>query len=82
MKGIPRPISIKKIISLQLKEWFGKRCQLYVAHVKDPKNDKVPSLMEFLVLQYFIDMFKVLILPLKRDIDFSIDLVLGATPVS
>jgi hypothetical protein len=51
VKGVPRPISIRDISSLQLKICFRKGCQLYVAHVKEPNNTKGPSLKDFSVLQ-------------------------------
>ena len=35
MKGVPRPISIREISSLQLKRCFIKGCQLYVDHVEE-----------------------------------------------
>jgi hypothetical protein len=51
--------------------------------VEEPKNTKGPSLEYFFVLQEFEDVFQeILRLPPKRDIYFSIDLVLGASPVS
>jgi hypothetical protein len=34
MKGIPRPISIRNISSLQLKRSFRKGCQIYVVHME------------------------------------------------
>jgi hypothetical protein len=83
MKKIPRPISIREISALQVKICFKKGCQLYVAHVEEPKKSKEPSLENFLVLQEFEDVFQeILILLPKMDIDFSIDLVQGAPPVS
>jgi len=51
--------------------------------VEDPENSKEPSLDDFLVLKEFEHVFKeILGFPPKRDIYFSIDLVLGATLVS
>jgi hypothetical protein len=44
MKGVPRPISIREISSLQLKRCFRKGCQLYTAHVEDKYNRKGPIL--------------------------------------
>jgi hypothetical protein len=83
VKGVPRPISIREISSLQLKRCFRKGCQLYAAHVEEPDNTKGPSLEDFLVLQEFEDVFQEItgFLP-RREIDFSIDLVLGTVSVS
>jgi hypothetical protein len=46
-------------------------------------RDKVPNLEDYAVLEDFEDVFKeVLRLPPRRDIDFSINLMPGAMPVS
>jgi hypothetical protein len=83
MKGVPRPISIREISALQLKICFRKGCQLYVAHVEEPRNKKGPSLEDSSTLQEFEDIFQeILGLPPRREIDLSIDLVPGATPMS
>jgi hypothetical protein len=50
VKGVPRPISIRDIPSLQLKRCFRKGCQLYAAHVEEPEKTKRPSLEYFSVL--------------------------------
>jgi hypothetical protein len=83
VKGIPRPISIREISALQLKRCFRKGCQLYAAHVEEPEKTKGPSLEYFSVLQEFEYVFQEIPgFPPKREIDFSIDLVPGASPVS
>ena len=51
--------------------------------MEESDNTKEPSLKDFSVLQEFEDVFQeILGFPPRREIDFSIDLVLGATPVS
>jgi hypothetical protein len=76
VKGVPRPISIRDISSLQLKRCFRKGCQLFAARVEEPDNTKGPSLEYFSVLQEFEDVFQeILVLSPRREIDFSIDLV-------
>jgi hypothetical protein len=83
VKGVPRPISIREISSLQLKICFRKGCQLYAAHVEKPNNTKGPSLEDVSILQEFKDVFQEIPrLPPRRETDFSIDLVPGATLVS
>jgi hypothetical protein len=83
VKGVPRPISIREISSLQLKRCFRKGFQLYEAHVENTYNTKGPRLKDFSVLQEFEHVFQEIPgLPPRREIDFSIDLVPGATPVS
>jgi hypothetical protein len=71
VKGIPRPISIREISSLQLKRCFRKGCQLFAAHVEEPTKGKSPSLEYFSVLQEYEDVFgEIPSFPPKRDIDF------------
>jgi hypothetical protein len=54
-----------------------------VTHLEETPKDKVPNLKDYEVLEYFEDVFKeVHILPPRRDIDFSINLMPGAIPVS
>ena len=57
---------------------------MYVAHILEETENETPRLEEFHVLQGFKDLFPDEIpgLPPKRDIDFTIELVLGAAPVS
>jgi hypothetical protein len=83
VKGVPRPISIREISALQLKILFRKGCKLYSSHVEEPDNTKGPILEDFSVLQEFEDVFQETPrFPPRREIDFSIDLVPGDTPLS
>jgi hypothetical protein len=51
--------------------------------MEETPKDKVPNLEDYAVLEDFEDVFKeVPGLPPNKDIDFSINLMLGATPVS
>ncbi len=51
--------------------------------MKETPKDKVPNLEDHEVLEYFEDVFKeVPGLPPKKNIDFSINLMLGETTVS
>jgi hypothetical protein len=51
--------------------------------MEEAYKDEVPNLEDHAVLEYFEYVFKeVLGLPPKRDIDFSINLMPGATPIS
>jgi hypothetical protein len=82
VKGIPRPVSIREISSLQMNKCFRKGCQLYASHVEELENTKGPSLDYFLVLQEFENVFQEIPgFPLKREINFSIDLVPRVSPV-
>ena len=69
---------------MELKKFCRKGFQLYAAHILEPTGDKTPRLEDYQVLQEFKDVFPHEIpgLPPKRDIDFTIELVPGATPVS
>jgi hypothetical protein len=51
VKGIPIPIFVRDISSLQLKRCFRKCFQLYASHVEDLEKTKGLSLEDFLVLQ-------------------------------
>ena len=77
-------IYVRHISAMQLKKFYRKACQLYVAHILEETEDETPRLEEFHVLQEFRDVFPDEIpgLPPKRDIDFTIELVPGAAPVS
>ena len=68
---------------MQLKKCYRKGCQLFVAHVEEASRDEVSRIGDHEVLTEFKDVFQEVpgILP-KRDIDFSINLMPGATPVS
>ena len=55
-----------------------------LSHSEETSGDETPRLEDYQVLQEFKDVFPDEIpgLPPKRDIDFPIELVSGATPVS
>ena len=56
---------------------------LYVAHILEPTRDDTPRLEDYQVLQEFKDVFLDEIPgPPRWDIDFTIELVPGAAPVS
>jgi hypothetical protein len=83
VQGIPRVVTIREISALQLKKCYRKGCQIFAAHMEETPKDKVPNLEDHAVLEDFEYVFKeVLGIPPKRDIDFSINLMPGAAPVS
>ena len=57
---------------------------MYATHILEEMGDETPSLEDYQVLQEFQDVFpdEIPRLPPKRDIDFTIELVPGAAPVS
>jgi hypothetical protein len=68
---------------MQLKKCYRKGCQLFAAHVEETTKDKVSIIGDHVVLKEFEYVFQeVPGLPPKRDIDFSINLMTGAAPVS
>jgi hypothetical protein len=83
VQGIPRAVTIREISSLQLEKCYKKGCQIFAAHMEETPKYKVPNLEDYEVLEYFEDVFKEVpgLLP-KRDIDFSINLMLGVAPMS
>jgi hypothetical protein len=68
---------------MQLKKSFMKGCLIFAANMEEVSKDKVASIEDHLVLRDFEDVFREIPgFPPKRNIDFSIDLVPRASPVS
>ena len=64
---------------MQLKKCYKKGYQLFAACVREASSDAVSKLEDHEVLKEFKDVFEEV--PPKRDIDFSINLIPGATLV-
>ena len=84
VRGIPKVISVRNISAMQLKKFCRKGCQLYATHIEEATKNETPRLEDFHVLQEFRDVFphEVPVIPPRRDIDFTIELVIGAAPIS
>jgi hypothetical protein len=83
IQGILRAIAIREISTMQLKKCYRKGCQLFAAHVEEASKDVVSNIGDHVILKEFEYIFQeVPRLPLKRDIDFSLNLMLGAAPMS
>jgi hypothetical protein len=83
VQGIPRAVAVREISAMQLKKCYRKGCQLFAARVEEVFQDVVSNLEDHRVLKEFEDVFQeVPGLPPKRDIDFSINLMPGAAPIS
>ena len=69
---------------MQLKKLCGKGYKVNAAHILESAENDTPRLEDYLVLQDFKDVFsdEVPRLPPKRDIDFTIELVPRAAPLS
>ena len=69
---------------MQLKKFCRKGFQLYAAHILEETENETPRLEDFHVLQEFKDVFpnEIRGLPPNRDIDFTIELVSIAAPMS
>jgi hypothetical protein len=67
-----------------MKKYFRKGCSLYVIQVLESIENEKPNLEDHPILREYRDVFleEVSGLPLRRDIDFSIELALGAVPMS
>jgi hypothetical protein len=67
---------------MQLKKCYRKCCQIFTAYMEEAPKNKVPNIEDHAVLKYFEDVFKKIPrLPPKRDVDFYINLILGASLV-
>ena len=84
VKGIPRKTTIKQIYALHLNRDVRKGCKAYAIIVTNEENinniDKL-KLEDIPVLKEFVDVFseEILGLPLKRELDFTIELVRCST---
>ena len=69
---------------MSLKKFCRKGCRVYATHVVEETENETIRLEYYSVLQEFMDVFldEIPMLPPKRDIDFTIELVPGATPMS
>jgi hypothetical protein len=82
-QGIPREVTIREISTLKLKIRFRKGRQIYASHMEEATKDKAPNIEDNIVLKYYEDLFREIRgFPPKRDIDFSINLMLGVLPLS
>jgi hypothetical protein len=66
-----------------LKKNYGKGCQIFGEHMEETPKYEVPNIEYYEVQKEFEDVFKeILGFPPKRDINFSINLMLGVLQVS
>jgi hypothetical protein len=68
---------------MKLKKCYRKGFQIFATHMEEAYKDKVSNMEDHVVLEYFEDAFKeVPGLPPKTYINFYVNLMLGASPVS
>ena len=70
-----------------MKKVVRKGCKVFVVHIinnEQVNKENKPRFEDILILQYFVDVFPKEIpgLPPKRDLDFTIELVLEVVPNS
>ena len=87
LKGIPRKTTVRQISALQLKRAVRKGCKAYAVTITNEENlNKTEKLKleDIPVLKEYVDVFseETLGLPPKRELDFTIEMVLGAVPSS
>lgn len=82
MQGIKWPVQVQPITASQLVKCIRKGCAIQVGYVDS--KDKTSKLDNITVIQEFANVFLEDIprLPHKRDIDFTIELVLEVALVS
>jgi hypothetical protein len=82
VQGIQRKVSLRFISTMKVRRCLRQRCQIYVLEVV--KERKGPSLDQYPVLSEFQDVFPDELpgLPPERELDFTIELKLGAEPIS
>ena len=84
IKGIPRKVSVREILALQVKKLSRKGCKVFVVHVTNNEHNEDLKLADIPIIRDFADVFPEEIpgFPPKRELDFSIEIVPGMVPVS
>jgi hypothetical protein len=84
LQGIQKLVSVRQISTLQMKKYCRKGCPLYEIQVLESVEDDKPNLEDHPILRVYIYVFpeEVSGLPLRRDIELSIELAPGVVPVS
>eukprot|EP00253_Pinus_taeda_P003061 PITA_03061 len=85
IQGILKPVQVRPITALQLAKCIRKKCQIYAVQVGFASSEhKESALGNIPVVREFADVFPEEIpgLPPKLNLDFTIELVPGAAPVS
>jgi hypothetical protein len=51
VQGIPISLTIREVLSFQLKKIYIKGCQLFVVNIKEAHKDKVPNVEDYAILK-------------------------------
>ena len=87
VRGIPRKTAVRHISALQLKRVVRKGCKDFAVKLINEENtnnrDKL-KMEDIPILREYSDVFleEILGLPPKRELDFTIEMILGAVPKS
>jgi hypothetical protein len=84
LRGIQKTVSVRQISTLQMKNYCREGCPLYAINVLESVEDNKQNLKNHPILREYRDVFpeEVPGLPLRRDINFSIELAPRAVLVS
>jgi hypothetical protein len=83
VQGIPRALTIREISALLLKKCYRKGCQIFASHMEETPKERVSNIEDCAILKEFEYVFNEIPgLAPKIDIDFFINLMPGATPIS
>jgi len=87
LKGKKKPTSVRMVTTMQAKKGCRKGCVMFVVHISSDKGEEVEDenvIRRYAVLQQFQNVFleDITKFPPHREVEFSIELVLGATPTS
>eukprot|EP00253_Pinus_taeda_P017338 PITA_17338 len=87
LQGKKKTTSVRMATTMQAKPNRIKGCVLFAMHISSNKGKEVEDadvLTRYPILQQFQDVFpaEILEFPNHKEVDFSIELVLGATPTS
>ena len=76
VQGIPKKVSVRQIFSLQVKKCVRKGCKLFVVNIRDIEFDREQRIEYFPIIEEFNNVLpeKIPGLPLKRDLEVSIEL--------
>ena len=84
IQGIPKKVYVKQISALQAKKCIREGCKLFAVNIWDIEAEREQHIEEFLVIVEIKDVFlkEIPRLPMKQDLDFSIELTPGSAPAS